>query len=630
MMLIQSVSTNRRTTAEQTLDVCGGGQLLVWDFDDTRLPPSWAMLRQANTLYFAVAGTANGQQWIGNITGIFPQPYSGGPVLAHSHFLAQAVALYNLINPLLPPDWRSCDLCFAGQSYGAMCAWLVSLAFKKATPAQRIEFMGFAMSKVLTDGFAGPFQNVAIALNNVNDAVPFVPPNGVNYWLFGPANVWRSTVPTTFRHYERTYSLDSSGNIIAQQGGFYDRDPTAGELASTNNIHPGKVYVQYTLAGFQALNLGSFLAGLVPLAQTLVADDTAYRTPSNFTWRTNVDANFVNQVLFQGQDGGVINPATPLTIVMTRAELVQVAPVNPILALPTEVFMPTKVQFFFLDGNPAKYGISDTWYLSATPDDAAALLITQQYLMARMPISGNNTLFDYARFSNVPPTRIVKTVTASQIGLTAPRVGTWPATDKDSGGSDFAGTCLECVKIGANGQGRLFLRGIPDVLVEDGGEYTPTPLWTTRFGAFNAWLTGNGYQFSVKGANVRKFSAISAITNPAPGNLQITLSSAIFVDNSVPPVPLAQGTKINATITGMTNNKQLQGPLVVVVDTTTTCHSLRPIAMSNLVLPPTATLSYYSKGPINLTSITVTRSGARHAGKPTKLVPGRRKNLVRG
>jgi hypothetical protein len=618
----------RNDVVQQILDVLGGGTIVAFRYDSATLPPSWIILRQGNELWIHTTGTVNQSQWIGNIAGVISSPYPPFSCQAHSFFADSWTTVSPQIRAAMPADYLSCNLHFVGHSYGAAVAWLLALEYLQATPTQRVDYLGLGGPKSLTSGYNGPLPSPAFLLGNVGDGVCFLPPNGVLAVAFALSNAWRFSVPSTWRHYTRNYLFDSGTFLTRPEAGTWDSLPGPDTIALTYNRHNPTTYLQGLLGIYTGNSGGSQSPELISIASAML-NGTAVQLPAVAN-NPNASANLpaANTGLFLGQDGGVLTPNNTTTIEAISGHLVSVVAADAILSgFGRSDFMSVKVTFFYRDG--LGNGFSESWYRNGDLDGIQPVTIATNYLTRRMAITGTTTDFIKARFSQIPANRIVRNVWPYDLPGITPTSGTFNPAHGDEG-SDISNTSLNIEKRGGSHTGRMFLRGLPDLIVQKGGQYVPVANFATLMNNFINYMTGSSWLYEAEdtGESV-KTGVASVVTNPN-GNGSIIITTAVPIFVALPPPAGTLNSNVNASLSGFVWNRNLNGPLVVRVTGASTCESIRPIALSTFRPAPNPQIKVNFGELFTLTGMAVQRAGHRKAGRPFAVSAGRVRNKARG
>lgn len=624
---IGCVYYNRRDLAEELLSIRGGGQLLVWRFDDTSFPPSWALLRQGNNLYFWVAGTVNFPQWFGNVVGTYGNVNGTFGNLVHSFFSRSAMALQAAINPNLPADYMNCNVFWAGHSYGSAIAFLLAILWKNTLPAVRVEFMGFAVPKSMTVGFTGNLPDVVLNINNELDCVAYMPPNRVLSVVQPPQQPWNFGIPVNWQTFGSSVVISQQSRLVPTPNITFDGIPTPNLVLSTAGYHPSGAYVLST----QTMWLNTVGQGqnqaIRVISNQILLMGPAQNGNVNIDSSAFIDVPQQNRDIFLNQGGGPLAPNNLNEVENFNGQLERVLPGNQIL--PAFSFfgranVAYKVLFSFTDG--PKSGISESWVIDALPAGKSFPQFVGDYLNVRLNLSGAQTVFEFARFSNIPadlnPTLIYPTDLAAGT-KTVGSFGLQPGLEE----SDVGTTCLLCAKKTLTKTARMYLRGIPDSIVIEGGKVKNSAQFKDAFNAFRDYIGLNGLGFRGADPALRKKTAISSVVpNAATGIVAFTLAAATFDAPAVGAIPQ----HVNVRISGMIYNANLNGQMTVIVDSPTTCHSLRAVGMKTYVAPPNPVMIYNKPLTFKPVLLAIERVGERKAGRPFGTSVGRQKVKARG
>lgn len=172
--------------------------------------------------------------------------------------------------------------------------------------------------------------------------------------------------------------------------------------------------------------------------------------------------------------------------------------------------------FFFKDS--AGYGWTETFH-SNQPDLTKVIGAATDILPFRTALLGLGVQITYLRASDdlVKRDSLVKTVSA--------RAG--KQTSLDMGPADIANTCL-VIRLEQDALHRrtLYMRGIPDLLVDDNKGYKPNAQWSTAFDAWTAALTVGGWAMRNKSGVIPTFVITGIAQNPVNGDITITTAAA--------------------------------------------------------------------------------------------------------
>lgn len=196
-------------------------------------------------------------------------------------------------------------------------------------------------------------------------------------------------------------------------------------------------------------------------------------------------------------------------------------------------------------------------------------------------------------------------------------VGTYENSDKEA-------TALLFKRVDATGHNKssIFLRGVPDVEVTNGGLYTPGPNWLTDFPQYQTELVVGGWGWLGKDGALSGRANITGVV--ADGQLRpvFTLDAAVLPVG--PPLP-----KIAFRVAGVQGAGNLNNTWVGQVLSGTTLRTLKPVPFFP-VLPNTGHITFRGLKFIQIANSNVQRVVTRHAGRPLYHSAGRAKAQARG
>lgn len=200
-----------------------------------------------------------------------------------------------------------------------------------------------------------------------------------------------------------------------------------------------------------------------------------------------------------------------------------------------------RATFFFKDTN--NHGWTETIH-SLKADLTSTLTAAKALLTLRVECLGSTAALDFVRVSD----DLVKR--DSKIYKVPARDGT--PKSLGIGNADIANTCL-VVRLDANPLTRrtLYMRGVPDAIVDFSGVYTPSPSFRTAFDAWLAQLKSDGWACRGKDGTIVP-AVISLITqNPVTG--QVTISTATPHGFAVNQAVTIKGVKGATSVNGSWN-----------------------------------------------------------------------------
>lgn len=607
---------NRRDIALETISIAGGGQLLAWEFDDNTWPPSYVLWRQGNNLYVAVTGTHNLPQLYGDIVGAFAGAYPGFECQAHTFFLESWHNLRGRLALNLPADYRTCNMHFVGHSLGAAVAFLGACAWQNDLPDTWVEYLGLAQPKALTSGYNGRTPGFCYNIANVDDVVPLLPMNRGGLGLELTPLTWALGLPNDWTAYRNHYTMDFQGTLTRQLATYFEALPGPRIIGTTPAAHPIAAYMQRINAlWLRDVRIGQNLP-LIGLSQTI----QGLPAPQNGDVNINADATIniaaANQINFNSPGPGPLTPANLDRVNNLNGRLLGVERGNPIFTRPITFgggSMPSKITFFY---SVNKAGFSESFYDSVRGPEALTAAVLSPWVTARMGLCGNETRLDYVRLSTVGDARKVAILYPKDFGDAVPVIGNYRRRAAGAA-SDFGGTALLVRKYQGLAFSRIFVRGIPDEIVDGGGNYAPTAGFSVNFDAFNAATVAMAWSWRGVSGNVNPPAAITNITQNADVTCTYTLGTNLFQG-----VPIL--THAVVRVNGQKNPKQVNGTQTVVVTGANTCISLRELPVVGFVAGG-GKMTYSSLTYKPITKLSVERVVSKRPGAPFGLYRGRSK-----
>jgi hypothetical protein len=530
---------------------------------------------------------------------------------------------WNTIKPAilagLPTGWQMMPINISGYSMGAAIAFLAALDFAQNNPGQSVAFMGFATPKALTDGYTGPLPSPCFSIVNSGDCVPYLAPNGALSVAPLVAGFGAFAIPINWKHYGNFVGISNTGIASRLAPATFDVTPSSSLIANTFSSHPlagylppvQSVWTTYVTQGPDAplLNFASATAGTAPVQNM--------NPPINADATVNIPLQ--NQITFLDPVNAPLRAANLPLVETISGSITSVTQANPIFTLSNRGQpMSCKVTFFYHD-NLA--GFSESWYVpSATDPNAIGIGILGQYLNGRMALSGQQTTFDYCRVSTIGVARQVLVYPFDVMNPLYNTIGTY-SVNRTVQTSDFGGTALVVRKNAGFFYSRFFLRGIPDVVVDDGGLYQAPAAYETNLATLATVLNANGWAWKASSGPLFAPSNILTAVQQNDGTI-------IFGMSGFPFNAIAAQTHLNVRINGQVSPPYLNGPIVVVVLANNSCQTLRKIPLVNFV----AGTGKMSASNVNvyrvITSLKVEKVVKRGPGRPFGLYRGRARNRL--
>lgn len=605
---------NQPGEVNNMLSAIGGGIRYAFSFQNVGYPPSWTVVRSGNTVVLAFSGTVNFTQMVGDVAGAIGVPYTGTSAQAHGFFLGAWERMRSDILGVLPNDLATCTVIFTGHSYGAAVAMFGALDFKRNGFGADVQNFGIAKPKILTQGFSGPLPSVSLFIGSDYDIVPVLPPSGMlmNVVVGISPPLW--ALPVNWTHVCDGWTLDYGANITKQERSYFDRACTPAQIQSTFDTHPGRTTGNLMLA----FNNNQYAARTnrhpcQQILERIIRQPNPQSTPPNPDLVTYMNLPYQNAQNFVSSPSAPLTPANALTVASVSVSRVNTANGNGIFTGATggSAMSAAKITFFLQDG---LNGFSETYYKDGAVAADIPLSDLAAYAVKRMAVSGNNTTMLFARVAQVNPKGPVVVFQQRQLIPDGTVVGTYGEQ------SDFSNTALLINKNPQNQAARLYLRGIPDSVVGQGGQYTPASLYQTLLQQFFTLIIskGWGYRGNTGGAS----QLISSAVQNADQTALFTLAGALFTGK-------APGTKVSVRISGVNQPSNMNGAYTVVVNSDYTCTTLNQLNVSSFV-PNNGKMAVSSSGVVGIVNPKVLKIAGRKAGRPSGSSRGRaRKKTVR-
>ncbi len=622
VLLQETLSKNAVAIRDEVIGVCGGGQVLVWNWDNTSWPPSFAMIRQGNTLYLLATGTETFPQLWGDIVGCYGVPYPGDRCDVHTFFLQSWQTLRNMVVNNLPTDWRNCTFRFCGHSLGAAVLFLGALEWKRDNPTIRVEVLNIAMPKSLTSGYTGPLPDVCVFVASPDDCITMLPPTDFIVRALDGLGIWPSSFFGYWRHYGDGLALTAGGELVALNPGDLDIAEKFIFMGPTVIYHYRSRYLQSIALGWTThRRVGQGLA-LIPIELALRA------TPRNQTLVNNIQANrFIsipdaNVHLFNGTPEG---PLTPQNINFTNAvagKITAAYAANGIFTAPHAgaIDMASKITLFMYVNQA---GFSESYYDQANDAGAYTPQKLANFMFWRMQICGRQTVWNYIRISTVGTSRTVKILVPSDFDNVLTSDGLQVPLGGMSGGgplgpqsiSDFGGTALLVRKYAGLKFSRIFLRGIPDAVVDAGGLYKPFAKFRGDFDSYVFHVKALQWSWRGVSGNVNPPAAITNCVQGPGLQATFTLGTNLFNVGDI-------GKTVVVRVSRQKNPGNLNGTRTVVVATVNSCITTQNLPVVGF-LAGNGKMTYSTQGYNLITDMKVERVVAKRPGRPFGLYHGR-------
>jgi hypothetical protein len=284
-----------------------------------------------------------------------------------------------------------------------------------------------------------------------------------------------------------------------------------------------------------------------------------------------------------------------------------------------------KVTFFYTVNT---YGFSESWYVPSGTTYLAVLNQCYAYISRRMACSGAQTFCTYFRVSSIflPTTRTAAVFTANPNGGSVQ--GTFNAFNSETDDASVA-ILVKCYASTNNFVKNWYMRGIPDVEVEQGGLIALDPTFRLALGTLGTFLFQSqwGWLASVRPATLT--GPIQSITQGPTGQVFFTMNV------NITPPGYGQNQDFQARCSGAKGVSNLNGPLTIYSSGVTgLSYGTRDVIwIGSLYVPLTGTLTVRTPTLVavnvpTLGGIQAFRVVTRKAGRPSYQSPGRRRNRL--
>jgi Lipase (class 3) len=626
--LFQALTYNDTFRRDQILAICGGGTVLIWDWSTGTWPPSLLMIRQGNVLYIHVTGTENINQWYGDVIGAYATPYQSFGCKVHVFFQQAWASVKARIVANLPSDWQTCEFRFFGHSLGAAVAFLGSLDWQRSNPLMRVELLSLAMPKSLTVGYTDRLPRTCNFIASQADVVPLLPMNGIVLASIFLAPQWFLGIPWDWVHYATGWYLQNpSLPLLPGSTDDFNVTPNPFLIGTTVIHHFGSRYLAEILGAWQNSVGGGRNLALVPLAQFLSTSPETQTLVNNIDASQYVDIPAQNLLSFNSAGPGPLTEDNLRSVESVSGAVIGVTGDHPIFTGLSGNDMASKVTIFFQDGLGS---FTESYYRSGLDPGLVTPAMLIALTDARILLAGAQTLITKIRVSTVGDARKVllwypQTLSQAVGGnhtfqgfANAPIAGTVGPAE-----SDFSGTALLCRKLSGLKFSRMFMRGIPDRIVVNGGQLdvTQSPNFGQNFVNFSLVLA-NGWSWrGVAGVQPTPQGLVSAVTG-TDGLCLITVAGNLF-----PVVP--PNSKLVVRISGQRSPGNLNGNFTVSVVSATQARTVRPLSVNNFV-QANGMVRFTAVDYLPITRVVMERIVSKRPGRPSDLFHGRAKNVARG
>ncbi len=273
-----------------------------------------------------------------------------------------------------------------------------------------------------------------------------------------------------------------------------------------------------------------------------------------------------------------------------------------------------KVCFFYEDLKAR--GWSEQWWTPDPPSVAQQQANIAQYVQTRKAMLGTEVTITYARVSQVQAAG-VQFVRQSYV------IPVQVDGKSSLGSADFPDTrvlvkCYNATKLSVK---NWFCGGIPDDLVKPDGTLVVDPNWTNALNQLLAGMKTNGWGWVGVSNNPIPTDLTAVVQNAVTGQVELT-----FIANFFGALP--KNLHVSILLKDVDGAFNLNGYQTVIIDSPTTCHTLRRVGINAWNGHGNGTLKAKALIPVN--TFVSERTVERKAGRPSYQSAGRRHRQVRG
>jgi hypothetical protein len=279
-----------------------------------------------------------------------------------------------------------------------------------------------------------------------------------------------------------------------------------------------------------------------------------------------------------------------------------------------------------------KFGITEE-HIYGTADFTLASAAFLKLFKARMAAAGYGVIPFGGRMSMLPLARQTQIFSANDLAGIAPGALSWGVSGGGTANNDMDQP-LSCVVLrleaGATRRRSLFMAGIPDVIVREdptGPDVTDYPAWNVAFATYRATLLGDNWGF-VNAAPQTPISVVGVGTDPATGNLQLTVSgaSAVFAQGAF--VAVHKFLRSNTAYASANGRWQIQFVQINAIPVTVTYTLLASAAVNPATITRLGTIQGFDTQFTKYTEVKIRKQGTRKRGNRFLVPPGARRRRV--
>lgn len=319
--LITCLYWNDLPSAKDVISNCGGGQVLVWNFEGDIRHPGFCLFRNGSNFYAIIAGTTNLAQMTANVNGIAGVPYNlAGTVFVHTYFKFAAGNISTQIKSFMPTDPSGIKLSLSGHSMGGSIAFLIANEMAAFLDEDNVEVMTFGEPRSLTTRAetAAPHH---YRLVMENDLVANLPQRNAQAWIrASPVAFLGFSRRFSWAHYGDRYNLTPAGSLTLTPDPVPDPLSELSEINSdTINAHLIQTYTNALIREQAASGRGGTNTAIAAIARSVLASAPQYDFHYDLKQSTYIDFPTADLAYYAGLVGVVTSATadTVQTIVLT-------------------------------------------------------------------------------------------------------------------------------------------------------------------------------------------------------------------------------------------------------------------------------------------------------------------------
>lgn len=293
-MAIQAIYYNNVGIATRLNNLLGT-TTRQWTFQQTALPPSFAIFEQNEGFVIAFAGTVNWQQWVAHTAGFTGEFAAEYGCVCHSLWLRIWRNMKNQIRNALPANLTGKRLCLTGHSYGAGLLNFMSQDYINLIGADNVDLVTFASPRVAAWEAAWLAPARHWRMENENDLVISLPENRSAWWLghAQPGGIGMGAA-VTWSHNGQGVRLTRRGGFVLNSDASLDNHLNFVTATASMQNHALEQYLERLDLSFTADDNTSNTIPLRQIDQDLRKNPVVVPGNQNFNAINYIDINDVN------------------------------------------------------------------------------------------------------------------------------------------------------------------------------------------------------------------------------------------------------------------------------------------------------------------------------------------------